>query len=156
ARRLNFLRLHGDQSTAAPAVVASCDRAHGCGGRFGSHPIAPLRTEGSSAMRTFVPASVAAAIFVALSNVAPAQAQATRTWVASVPSGGNDANPCSRTAPCKTFAGALAKTLAGGMINCVDADGYSAVSITVSVTIDCTATGGSILASSGNGVTISG
>jgi hypothetical protein len=36
-------------------------------------------------------------------------AQATRTWVSGV---GNDANPCSRTAPCKTFAGAISKTAA--------------------------------------------
>ena len=43
-----------------------------------------------------------------------AQAQATRTWVSGV---GDDANPCSRTAPCKTFAGAISKTAAGGEIN---------------------------------------
>ena len=36
-----------------------------------------------------------------------AQAQATRTWVSGV---GDDVNPCSRTAPCKTFAGAISKT----------------------------------------------
>lgn len=33
-----------------------------------------------------------------------ANAQASRTWVSGV---GDDANPCSRTAPCKTFAGAI-------------------------------------------------
>ena len=47
----------------------------------------------------------------------PAQAQATRTWVSGV---GDDANPCSRTAPCKTFAGAISKTAAGGEINVLD------------------------------------
>ena len=36
-------------------------------------------------------------------------AQATRTWVSRV---GNDTDPCSRTAPCKTFAGAMTKTAA--------------------------------------------
>src|SRR5215813_11209855 len=40
-----------------------------------------------------------------------AQAQATRTWVSGV---GDDANPCSRTAPCKTFAGAISKTAVAG------------------------------------------
>ena len=48
---------------------------------------------------------------------APAQAQATRTWVSGV---GDDVNPCSRTAPCKTFAGAISQTAAGGEINCLD------------------------------------
>ena len=43
----------------------------------------------------------------------PALGQATRTWVSGV---GDDANPCSRTAPCKTFAGAISKTAAGGEI----------------------------------------
>jgi len=108
-------------------------------------------------MRTFaLPAAIAGTMLAAF-FAAPAHAQATRTWVASGPAGGNDANPCSRTAPCKTFAGALPKTLAGGMINCVDPDGYGSVTLTVSMTIDCTGTYGSILATSGtNGVTVSG
>ncbi|TGV37653.1 right-handed parallel beta-helix repeat-containing protein, partial [Mesorhizobium sp. M00.F.Ca.ET.186.01.1.1] len=50
----------------------------------------------------------------------PASAQATRTWVSGV---GDDVNPCSRTAPCKTFAGAISKTAAGGEINCIDPGG---------------------------------
>src|SRR5437016_9447214 len=54
-------------------------------------------------------------------------AQATRTWVSGV---GDDANPCSRTAPCKTFAGAISKTATGGYINCLDPAGYGAVTIT--------------------------
>ena len=64
---------------------------------------------------------------------APAHAQATRTWVSGV---GNDANPCSRTAPCKTFAGAISKTAAGGEIDALDPGGYGAVTITKSITID--------------------
>src|SRR5262245_25549738 len=56
-----------------------------------------------------------------------AQAQATRTWVSGV---GDDANPCSRTAPCKTFAGAISKTAAGGEISVLDPAGYGAVTIT--------------------------
>lgn len=60
-------------------------------------------------------------------------AQATRTWVSGV---GDDANPCSRTAPCKTFAGAISKTGAGGIINALDPAGYGAVTITKSITID--------------------
>jgi hypothetical protein len=61
-----------------------------------------------------------------------AQAQATRTWVSGV---GDDANPCSRTAPCKTFAGAISKTAAAGEINVLDPGGFGAVTITKSITI---------------------
>jgi hypothetical protein len=83
---------------------------------------------------------------------APAHAQAARTWVSGV---GDDLNPCSRTAPCKTFAGAISKTFINGEIDCLDPGGYGAVTITKSITIDCTGTYGSILASGTTGVTIS-
>lgn len=82
-----------------------------------------------------------------------ANAQATRTWVSGV---GDDVNPCSRTAPCKTFAGAISKTAAGGEINCLDPAGYGAINITKSITIDCEDTQGSILASLVTGVIING
>jgi hypothetical protein len=83
----------------------------------------------------------------------PAQAQATRTWVSGV---GDDVNPCSRTAPCKTFAGAISKTAPGGEINCLDPAGFGAVTLTKSITIDCTGTLGGILASSTTGVILNG
>src|SRR5438309_9989668 len=59
--------------------------------------------------------------------------QASRTWVSGV---GDDVNPCSRTAPCKTFAGAISKTAAGGEIDALDPAGYGAVTITKAITID--------------------
>ncbi len=62
-----------------------------------------------------------------------AGAQASRTWVSGV---GDDANPCSRTAPCKTFAGAISKTASGGEIDALDPAGYGAVTITKALTID--------------------
>ena len=80
----------------------------------------------------------------------PAAAQATRTWVSGV---GDDVNPCSRTAPCKTFAGAISKTAAGGEINCLDPGGFGAVTITKSLTISCPYTEGGALAG-GNGITV--
>jgi Right handed beta helix region len=80
-----------------------------------------------------------------------ANAQATRTWVSGV---GDDINPCSRTAPCKTFAGAISKTATNGEINCIDSGGFGAVTITKSITIDCTNELGGILASGTNGVVI--
>src|ERR1051325_5389167 len=82
-----------------------------------------------------------------------AQAQATRTWVSGV---GDDVNPCSRTAPCKTFAGAISKTAAGGEIDALDPGGYGAVTITKSITLDGTdgAGFGSILSSGVNGVNV--
>jgi hypothetical protein len=95
------------------------------------------------------------ALAAALSVLAvhPGHAQATRTWVSGV---GNDANPCSRTAPCKTFAGAISKTAAGGEINALDPGGYGAVTITKSITID--GGGGQVastLAAGTNGIAIS-
>ena len=94
-------------------------------------------------------AALAACFALALS-ASPASAQATRTWVSGV---GDDANPCSRTAPCKTFAGAISKTAAGGEINCLDPAGYGAVTITKSITIDCHYTEGGALAS-GNAIVV--
>jgi hypothetical protein len=80
-------------------------------------------------------------------------AQATRTWVSGV---GDDANPCSRTAPCKTWAGAISKTAAGGIINCIDPGGFGTVTITKSITISCKHVEGSALASSTTGVIVNG
>ena len=79
------------------------------------------------------------------------RAQAARTWISGV---GDDVNPCSRTAPCKTFAGAISKTAAGGEINCLDPGGFGAVTITKSITLDCTGTFGSILAAGTNGIIV--
>ena len=78
----------------------------------------------------------------------PAYGQATRTWVSGV---GDDANPCSRTAPCKTFAGAISKTATGGEINCLDPGGFGGVTITKSISIVCQYTEGGVL-SAGAGV----
>lgn len=97
---------------------------------------------------TIMLAGIAAA-WAAL-GATPASAQATRTWVSGV---GDDANPCSRTAPCKTFAGAISKTAAGGEINCLDPGGFGAVSINKSLTISCQYTEGGALAG-GNGITV--
>jgi hypothetical protein len=69
-------------------------------------------------------------------------AQATRTWVSGV---GDDVNPCSRTAPCKTFAGAISKTATCGEINALDPGGYGTVTITKSITINGEGTMASIL-----------
>ena len=80
-----------------------------------------------------------------------AQAQATRTWVSGV---GDDVNPCSRTAPCKTFAGAISKTATGGEINTLDSGGYGAVTIKKSITIDGTGSMSSILAAGTTGIII--
>lgn len=93
---------------------------------------------------------VAIAIFT-LAFASMAQAQASRTWVSGV---GDDANPCSRTAPCKTWAGAISKTAACGEIDALDPGGYGAVTITKSITLDGTGTFASILASLVTGITV--
>jgi hypothetical protein len=74
-------------------------------------------------------------VTVAFAFAAVSQAQATRTWVSGL---GDDVNPCSRTAPCKTFAGAISKTAKDGEIDCIDSGGFGAVTIVKSITIDGT------------------
>lgn len=83
--------------------------------------------------------------------VSAAQAQATRTWVSGV---GDDANPCSRTAPCKTFAGAISKTAAKGEINVLDPGGFGGVTITKSISIISEGNEAGVLVSGTNGVII--
>src|SRR6266576_3167805 len=92
--------------------------------------------------------SVALALEMLEQRVVP---QATRTWVSGV---GDDVNPCSRTAPCKTFAGAISKTATGGEINTLDSGGYGAVTIKKSITIDGTGSMSSILAAGTTGIII--
>ena len=95
--------------------------------------------------------SLAAVATVLSLGAGAAQAQASRTWVSGV---GDDANPCSRTAPCKTFAGAISKTAAGGEIDCLDSAGYGAVTITKGITINCLGVIGSVLVSGTNGIVV--
>jgi hypothetical protein len=102
--------------------------------------------------KIMLPLSIPLTLLVICLLPSAAQAQATRTWVSGV---GDDANPCSRTAPCKTFAGAISKTAAGGEIDALDPAGYGAVTITKAITID--GGGGqvaSILVSGTNGITV--
>jgi hypothetical protein len=104
-------------------------------------------------MKVWATAFGSACLFAALQLgvASTAAAQATRTWVSGV---GDDANPCSRTAPCKTFAGAISKTAAGGEINAIDPGGYGAVTITKSITINGAGTLASVLASGTNGINV--
>jgi hypothetical protein len=96
---------------------------------------------------------LAVAIFT-LTVASIVQAQATRTWVSGV---GDDVNPCSRTAPCKTYAGAISKTARDGEISTLDPGGFGAVTITKSITINGGGAGqgyGSILAALTTGVIV--
>src|SRR5438105_15466211 len=90
-------------------------------------------------------------LLITLACAAAAHAQATRTWVSGV---GDDVNPCSRTAPCKTFAGAISKTADKGEIDCIDPGGFGTVTITKNITIDGNGTFASILAAGTNGVNV--
>jgi len=94
-----------------------------------------------------------AALFVSitLTLASVGQAQASRTWVSGV---GDDVNPCSRTAPCKTFAGAISKTASNGEIDALDPGGFGQVVISKSITIDGTGVLAGILATTGDGITI--
>jgi hypothetical protein len=99
-------------------------------------------------MKRFV--VVAAFAFLLVPNAA--FGQATRTWVSGV---GDDVNPCSRTAPCKTFAGAISKTAVKGEINVLDPGGFGAVTITKSITIVSHSPTAGVLVSGTNGIVIS-
>jgi hypothetical protein len=95
---------------------------------------------------------VAATGLLSLAAFVPtASAQATRTWVSGV---GDDVNPCSRTAPCKTFAGAISKTATGGIINCLDQGAYGSVTITKTMTISCEGVTAGVLHSATNGIIV--
>src|SRR5438477_2484049 len=96
--------------------------------------------------------SLAAVAAVVSLGAGAAQAQATRTWVSGV---GDDANPCSRTAPCKTFAGAISKTAAGGEINVLDPGGFGGVTITKAITIACEGVTAGVLVSGTNAIIVS-
>jgi hypothetical protein len=99
----------------------------------------------------FVRTTPVIALAVALGLAGPAVWGQTRTWVSGV---GNDANPCSRTAPCKTFSGAITKTAAGGEINVLDPGAFGTVTITKSITIDGTPLLSGVLAASTTGITV--
>jgi hypothetical protein len=103
-------------------------------------------------MRKFDSAALVGAALALVISSASVHGQATRTWVSGV---GDDANPCSRTAPCKTFAGAISKTAAGGEISVLDPGGFGAVTITKSISITNDNSGeAGILASLVNGITV--
>jgi len=89
---------------------------------------------------------------LALALAGPAAAQASRTWVSGV---GDDVNPCSRTAPCKTWAGAISKTAAGGEISVLDPGGFGAVTITKSISLNNVYSGeGGITAAGTSGIIV--
>src|SRR5712671_6563199 len=101
-------------------------------------------------MNRFVRTALAFAMCTVLGSTL-AFAQATRTWVSGV---GDDANPCSRTAPCKTFAGAISKTATGGEISVLDPGGFGAVTITKSITLNGTGTLAGILSAGTTGIIV--
>src|SRR5215831_10640886 len=110
-----------------------------------------LRTRAESFMHTIRMAVACAVVLVLSTFVSVAHAQATRTWISGV---GDDANPCSRTAPCKTIAGAISKTAVAGEIDALDPGGFGAITITKSITLDGSATLAGILVSGTNGITV--
>src|SRR5579862_3275156 len=92
-----------------------------------------------------------ACLAIVLLSTTLMNAQATRTWVSGV---GDDANPCSRTAPCKTFAGAISKTAPGGEIDVLDPGGFGAVTITKSISIEADGVIAGVLVSGTNGINV--
>src|SRR2546423_13345593 len=110
----------------------------------------PPRTD-SLPLRRFMKLAPVIALVAIAALPATASAQATRTWVSGV---GDDANPCSRTAPCKTFAGAISKTASGGIIDALDPGGFGAITITKPITLEGNGTLASVLSSLTNGIIV--
>jgi hypothetical protein len=103
-------------------------------------------------VRPFVQLRVlATALLALLATASLAHAQATRTWVSGV---GDDANPCSRTAPCKTFAGAISKTAVCGEIDVLDPGGFGALTITKCISIESEGVIAGVLVSGTNGIVV--
>ena len=102
-------------------------------------------------MRIPVVLAFVGAIGLALLQATPAQAQLSRTWVSGV---GDDANSCQLTTPCKTFQGALSKTVAGGEIACLGAGGFGSVTISKSVSIICKLGTDGVAVSAGSAITV--
>src|ERR1043166_848374 len=136
-------------------IRISCARAVAqlASGLRGSGTPGLVRPTGRKPMRKIALAlAILGTTLVPVLYTAPAHAQATRTWVSGV---GDDANPCSRTAPCKTFAGAISKTAPGGEINCLDPGGFGALTITKSISIICGESGeAGVLVSGTPGITV--
>src|SRR5215471_9463 len=83
-----------------------------------------------------------------------AWSQTVRTFVAST---GLDTNPCSRTAPCRTFNAALAAVSAGGEVVALDSAGFGS-NVTINKAVSVISPGGvfgGIWVPSGDGITIS-
>jgi hypothetical protein len=85
--------------------------------------------------------------------VSTASGSAQRTFVSA--GSGNDANPCTRTAPCRNFAAAIAQTAAGGEVVALDSGGYGPVTIGSSISLIAPpGVYAGITAFSGNAITI--
>jgi hypothetical protein len=130
SRALNFVRRMADNHCQAERAASAPNKE-----KYMSH---------------LLKVAAAAAALLAVSHVS-SHAQATRTWVSGV---GDDVNPCSRTAPCKTFPGAISKTARNGIINCLDNGSFGAVTITKSITIDCHEVYAGLLAAGTNGIIV--
>ena len=67
---------------------------------------------------------------------------------------GNDSNPCTRSAPCLTFAAALNQTIAGGEIDVLDPGDFGPVTITKAISIEAAGDGGVMTAPGTSAITI--
>lgn len=90
-------------------------------------------------------------ILAASASLAQAQSPTNKTWVSAF---GDDKNPGTRTAPCRTFAGAMSRTLMGGFIAVMDPGEYGSVVIGKSITIDGTGVMSSIVSAGTSGIRV--
>jgi hypothetical protein len=139
------------QQISGTIIVDGTEAQHRSLNEDGGLPLKSRAAQGRRLARKIAYAFIVLVALFAAVPVTPAHAQAARTWVSGV---GDDAQPCSRTAPCKTFAGAISKTAPAGEINVLDPGGFGAVTITKSITIRADHVEAGVLVAATNGIVV--
>lgn len=128
---------------------------------FGSNP-ASFTVNSVSQITAISPAANAGIVDVTVATQGGISATSTAdqftygTFHAWVSSTGNDSNVCSRSAPCLTFAAAVAQTAPGGDISVLDAGDYGSLTINKSIIIHADQNGeAGAVAIGANGITVS-
>ena len=105
--------------------------------------------------KSFVIKFIVSVVFTLLVSVvcSAAPLPSNRTFVSTT---GDDTNPCSKTSPCRTFAGAFAKTPVGGEIDVLDSGDFGPVTINQSVSIIASGVVAGIQVTSGDAIDITG
>ena len=104
-------------------------------------------------MRSLRPAFISA-LGLGFSVLFASSLLAQRAFVSAVT--GNDANPCTRSSPCRSFATAISTVAAGGEVVVLDSGGYGPFTVSKAVSIETPAgIYAGVSATSGDGIDVS-